>query len=64
MPEFSHHPCESTMLTSDGHNFPVQTSICAFVDSTEILLSLEFNNMKCLSKMWAEEFPRSRTIEE
>ena len=37
VPEFSHHPCESAVPTSDGHNFPVQTPIHVFLDSTEIL---------------------------
>ena len=64
MPEFSHHPYESIALTSDGHNFPVQTPICAFLDSTESSLSLKFNKMKCSAKMWFGKWDRSRTVEE
>ena len=44
--EFSHHPFESAAPTSDDHNFPVQTSICLFLESLERFLSLEFNMMK------------------
>ena len=64
MPEFPHHPCESAAPTSDGHNFPVRTLICAFLDSTESLLSLEFNKMKFSAKTWAEQWSGSWTIEE
>ena len=39
------HPCESVVSTLDGHNFLVRTPIRAFLDSTEILLSLEFNKI-------------------
>ena len=53
MPKFPHHPCESATLTSDDHNFPIRTPICALLDSTESYLSLEFNKMKCLTKPWA-----------
>ena len=53
MPEFPHHPYESAGLTSDDHNFPVQTPICLFFDSTESSLSLEFNKMKFSAKPWA-----------
>ena len=60
MPEFPHHPCELVVPTSEGHNFPVRTPICAFLDSTEILLSLEFNKMECSAKPWAG----SRTVKE
>ena len=42
----STHPCESAAPTSDSHNFPVQTPICTFLDSTEILLSIESNKIK------------------
>ena len=35
--EFPHHPCKSAAPTSDGHNFPFQTSIRVFLDSTESL---------------------------
>ena len=47
----SAHPCESAVSTLDGHNFLVRTPIRAFLDSTESLLSLEFNKIKCLAKM-------------
>ena len=60
MPEFPYYPCKLTALTSDGHTFPVKTSICVFLDSMESSLSLEFNKMKCSSKPWAG----SRTVEE
>ena len=53
MLEFLHHPCESAALTSDDHNFPVRTSICAFLDSTESSLTIEFNKMKFPDKPWA-----------
>ena len=43
------HPCESAASTLDGHNFLVRTPIRAFLDSTEISLSLEFNKIKCLA---------------
>ena len=45
------HPCESAASTLDGHNFLFRTSIHAFLDSTESSSSLEFNNIKCSSKM-------------
>ena len=64
MPEFPHHLYESAMPTLDDHNFPVQTPICAFLDSTKSSLSLEFNKMKCSSKPWAKQWARSRTVEE
>ena len=49
--QISAHPCESAASTLDGHNFLVRTPIRAFLDSTESLLSLEFNKIKCSSKM-------------
>ena len=64
MQKFSHHPCESAALNSNSHNFPVRTLICAFLDSMESSLSLEFNKMKCLAKTWAEEWVGSWTVEE
>ena len=45
------HPCESAASTLDCHNFLVKTPIRAFLDSTEISLSLEFNKIKFSSKM-------------
>ena len=62
--QISSHPCESAASTSDGHNFLVRTSICTFLDSTERSLSLEFNRMKCLAKMWAENWDGLQTVEE
>ena len=62
--QISAHPCESTASTSDGHNFLVRTPIHAFLYSTESTLSLKFNKMKSLTKMWAEHWAGSRTIEE
>ena len=47
------HSCELAASTSDGHNFLARTPIRAFLDSTEIFLSLEFNKMKCSTKSWA-----------
>ena len=44
--QISAHPCESAASTLYGHNFLVQTPIHAFLDSTEISSSLEFNNIK------------------
>ena len=41
--QISAHPFESATSTLDDHNFLVRTPICAFLDSTESLLSLEFN---------------------
>ena len=41
--QISAHPCESAASTLDSHNFLVRTLICAFLDSTESSLSLEFN---------------------
>ena len=49
--QISAHPCESTVSTLDDHNFLVQTPIRAFLDSTEISLSLEFNKIKFLAKI-------------
>ena len=60
----SAHPCESATSTSDSHNFLVRTPIRVNLDSTERLLSLEFNKMKCSSKRWAEHWGGSRTVEE
>ena len=62
--QISAHPYQSAASTSDDHNFPVRTLICTFLDSTEILLSLEFNRIKCLAKTWAEHWVGSRTVEE
>ena len=62
--QISAHPCESAVSTSDGHNFPVQTPICTFLDSTKISLSLEFNRMNSLAKTWAEHWASSRQVEE
>ena len=64
MPEFPHHPDLSTSLTLDGHNFPIRTPICAFLDSAESSLSLEFNKLKFSAKPWAEQWDVSRTVEE
>ena len=64
MAEFPHHPCESTVLTSDDHNFPVRTPICAFLDFKESSSSLEFNKMKCSAKTWAGQWAGSRIVEE
>ena len=58
----SAHPCESAASTSVDHNFFVRTRIRAFLDSTES--SLEFNEMKCSAKPWAEHWVGSRTVEE
>ena len=49
--QISAPPCESAASTLDGHNFLVRTPICAFLDSTEISLSLEFNKIKFPAKM-------------
>ena len=49
--QISAHPCESAVSTLNDHNFLVRTPICAFLDSTESSSSLEFNNVKCSSKM-------------
>ena len=49
--QISAHPCESAASTLDGHKFLVRTPICAFLDSTEISLSLEFNKIKVSAKM-------------
>ena len=49
--QISAHPCESAASTLDSHNFLVRTPIHAFLDSTEILSSLEFNKIKCSAKM-------------
>ena len=49
--QISAHPCESAASTLDGHNFLVQTLICAFLDSTKSSSSLEFNKIKFLAKM-------------
>ena len=64
MSEFSHHPYESVVPTSDDHNFPIRTLICAFLDSMERSLSLELNKMKFSTKIWAEQWAGSRTVEE
>ena len=39
-------------------------TICAFLDSTKISLSLEFNKMKCSTKPWAEKWAGSRKVME
>ena len=57
-------PCESVASTTDDHNFLVRTPIRVFLDSTESSLSLEFNEMKCSAKRWAEHCVGSRTVEE
>ena len=49
--QISAHSCESAASTLDGHNFLVRTLIRAFLDSTESSLSLEFNKIKCSSKI-------------
>ena len=49
--QISAHPCELALSTLDGHNFLVRTPIRAFLDSTEISLSLEFNKIKFSAKM-------------
>ena len=51
VPKFPHTLCESAASTLDGHNFLVRTLICAFLDSTESSLSLEFNKIKFSAKM-------------
>ena len=48
--QISAHPCKSAVSTLDDHNFLVRTPIHAFLDSTEISLSLEFNKIKFLPK--------------
>ena len=40
------HSYESVTSALDSHNFLVRTPIRVFLDSTEILLSLEFNKIK------------------
>ena len=62
--QISAYPCESAASTSDDHNFPVQTPICTFLDSTKSSLSLKFNRMKCLAKTRAENWAGSQTVEE
>ena len=49
--QISAHPCELAVSTLDGHNFLVRTPIRVFLDSTEVLLSLEFNKIKFSAKM-------------
>ena len=49
--QISAHPCESAVSTLDGHNVLVRTSIHSFLDSTERSSSIEFNKIKCLTKM-------------
>ena len=49
--QISAHSCQLAASTLDDHNFLVRTSIRAFLDSTEISLSLEFNKIKCSAKM-------------
>ena len=62
--QISAHPCELVASTSEGHNFPVRTSICTFLDSTEISLSLEFNRIKFSAKTLADYWARSWKVEE
>ena len=49
--QISAHHCKSAASTLDDHNFHVRTLICAFLDSTKMSLSLEFNKIKCSAKM-------------
>ena len=49
--QISAHPCESTASTLNDHNFLVRTLIHTFLDSTESSSSLEFNKIKCSTKM-------------
>ena len=63
VPKFP-HPCESTPSTSDDNNFLVRILICAFLESTDRLLSIEFNKMNLSDKTWAEHWAGSRTVEE
>ena len=49
--QISAHPCESAVSTLDDHNFLVRTLIHAFLDSTEISLSLEFNKINFAAKI-------------
>ena len=62
--QISAHPCESAASTLDDHNFLVRTPIRAFLDSSEISLSLKFNKIKFSTKMLAEHRARSRIVEE
>ena len=48
--QISAHPCESAASTLDSHNFLVRTLIRAFLDSTEISLSIEFNKINFSAK--------------
>ena len=49
--QISAHPCESATSILDGHNFLVRTPIRTFLDSTEILLSIEFNKINFSAKI-------------
>ena len=49
--QISAHPCESAVSTLDDYNYLVRTPICAFLDSTESSLSLEFNKIKFSAKI-------------
>ena len=49
--QISAHSCESATSTLDDHNFLVRTLIYAFLDSTESLLSIEFNKINFSAKM-------------
>ena len=49
--QISAHPCESDASTLDGHNFLVRNLTRTFLDSPENSSSLEFNKIKCSSKM-------------
>ena len=49
--QISAPPCESAASTLDDNNFPIRTSICVFLYSTESSLSLEFNKIKFSTKM-------------
>ena len=62
--QISVHPCESAASILDGHNFLVRTPIWAFLDSTESLLTIEFNKKNLSSKMLAENWAGSRIVEE
>ena len=62
--QISAHPCESIASTLGDHNFLVRTPICAFLDSKERSLSLEFNKRKFLAKISAEHWAGSWTVYE
>ena len=62
--QISLHSCESAATNSDHHNFPVQTPICTFLDSTESSLILEFNIIRLSAKTWAKHWAGSWIVEE